>query len=182
MYAPHTSELQPSQPANSWYWGHDLQTKNCVRPTPLSYSHLSQLTYRFIITACTRCRLRSKSMILQFCRVCRRTTPTVCNAFKKLCLCSDQGVLALQCDRASARTSLATNPPACGVQARCHRSQSHLLRHTGLSRHRYQPSIVIKNAAIKHCSAFASTVISIKLLQELVFHCCSCSVEPVTAS
>ena len=43
--------------------------------------------------------------------------------------------------------------------------------------HRHQSSTAITVAAFKHCSTPASTVCSFKLLQELIFHCWSCSVE-----
>ena len=49
--------------------------------------------------------------------------------------------------------------------------------YTGLPCLRHQSSTAITVAAFKFCSTPASTVRSFKLLQELIFHCRSCSVE-----
>ena len=90
------------------------------------------------------------------------------------CSCSDPGVAMQQWNRASPRTSLATNPPSCGVQAQCHCLQCHRHRYIGISWYQYQPSTIITDSAIQNSSIPVSTVCSIELLQELIFRCYSC--------
>lgn len=48
--------------------------------------------------------------------------------------------------------------PSVEFKLLCHCSQRNLLWYTGLSCHQYQPSIVVRDVAIKHCSATVSTV------------------------
>jgi len=96
----------------------------------------------------------------------RHATSTVCNAFK-----TPFARAVTQASWRSSATEFQWELDWLPIRQRVEFKigvncwQSHWLRrYTALSCHWYQPSTVITDVAIKHCSASASTVCSIKLL------------------